>query len=77
MAYNRRDDDMAYGDYHQQQEGQEGERGFIGDMGRRVFGGNKEVSALGLVGCRCCVLGASEGSLGLVGGSLHDASSFF
>lgn len=48
MAYNRRDDDnMAYGDYHgqqqQQQEGEEGERGFIGDMGRRVFGGNKEV----------------------------------
>lgn len=49
MAYNRRDDreDMAYGDYHgQQQEGEEGERGFIGDMGRKVFGGHKEVSAL-------------------------------
>ena len=49
MAYNRRDDDMAYGDYHgqgQQQQGEEGERGFIGDVGRRVFGGKKEVSTL-------------------------------
>jgi hypothetical protein len=43
MAYNRRDDDLAYGDYHgqgrPQQEGEEGERGFIGDMGKRFFGG--------------------------------------
>jgi hypothetical protein len=43
MAYNRRDDDLAYGDYHGQQEGQEGDRGMIGDMGRRLFGGRKEV----------------------------------
>jgi len=35
---------MAYGDYHEQQDGQEGERGFIGDMGKRLFGGNKQVS---------------------------------
>ncbi|KAL5395708.1 hypothetical protein PMIN06_003567 [Paraphaeosphaeria minitans] len=43
MAHNRRDDDLAYGDhYGQQQEGEDGERGFIGDMGRRVFGGQKE-----------------------------------
>jgi phospholipase D1/2 len=47
MAYNRRDDDLAYGENHgQQQEGEEGERGFIGDMGRRVFGGQKEVRTL-------------------------------
>lgn len=43
MAYNRRDDDLAYGDYHGEQqpprEGEEGERGFIGDMGKRFFGG--------------------------------------
>lgn len=44
MSYGRRDDDMAYGDYHEQQDGQEGERGFIGDMGKRLFGGNKQVS---------------------------------
>lgn len=48
---NRRDDDLAYGEYHGQgQEGGEGERGFIGDVGRRFFGGNKpqgeQVSAL-------------------------------
>jgi len=43
MAHNRRDDDLAYGDYHGQQEGQEGDRGMIGDMGRRLFGGKKEV----------------------------------
>ncbi|KAF2278796.1 phospholipase D/nuclease [Westerdykella ornata] len=46
MAYNPRNDDLAYGDYHGQdraqgQEGQEGERGFIGDVGRRLFGGSK------------------------------------
>ena len=50
MAYNRRDDDLAYGDYHGQQQGQregeEGERGFIGDMGKRFFGGGGNVSAL-------------------------------
>lgn len=45
MAYNRRDDDLAYGEHHgQQQEGEEGERGFVGDMGRKFFGGHKEVS---------------------------------
>ncbi|KAF2867628.1 hypothetical protein BDV95DRAFT_610540 [Massariosphaeria phaeospora] len=45
MAYNRRDDDLAYGEYHgqgQQQEGGDGERGFIGDVGRRFFGGRNE-----------------------------------
>ncbi|KAF2182006.1 phospholipase D/nuclease [Zopfia rhizophila CBS 207.26] len=43
MAYNRHDDDLAYGDYHGQgqQEGGEGERGLIGDMGKRLFGGGK------------------------------------
>ncbi|KAF1927556.1 phospholipase D active site motif protein [Didymella exigua CBS 183.55] len=40
----RRDDDLAYGDYHGQGEGQEGDRGFVGDMGRRFFGGKKESS---------------------------------
>ena len=54
MAYNRRDDDLAYGDYHgqgqqqPQREGEEGERGFIGDMGKRFFGGGGNVSALSL-----------------------------
>lgn len=38
----RRDDDLAYGEYHGQQ-GEEGDRGMIGDMGRRFFGGRKEV----------------------------------
>jgi hypothetical protein len=42
MAYNRRDDDLAYGDYHGQGEGQEGDRGFVGDMGRRLFGGGRK-----------------------------------
>lgn len=42
MAHNRRDDDLAYGDYHGQ-EGGDGDRGLIGDMGRRLFGGRKEV----------------------------------
>lgn len=46
MAYNRRDDDLAYGDYHGQQEGEEGDRGLMGDMGRRLFGGRKEVRPL-------------------------------
>ncbi|KAF3039262.1 hypothetical protein E8E11_006091 [Didymella keratinophila] len=40
----RRDDDLAYGDYHGQGGGQEGDRGFVGDMGRRFFGGRKESS---------------------------------
>lgn len=39
---NRRDqdDNLAYGDYHGQGQGdaQDGDRGFIGDMGRRFFG---------------------------------------
>lgn len=39
----RRDDDLAYGDYHGQ-EGDEGDRGLIGDMGRRFGFGRKEVS---------------------------------
>lgn len=43
MAYNRRDDDLAYGDYHGQgQDGGEGERGLIGDVGRRFFGGGSK-----------------------------------
>lgn len=43
MAYNRRDDDLAYGDYPgQQHEGGEGDRGLIGDVGRRFFGGGKK-----------------------------------
>lgn len=47
MASNRRDDDLAYGDYHdgrrrEGQEGEEGERGFIGDMGKRLFGGGSK-----------------------------------
>lgn len=41
----RRDDDLAYGDYHGQGDGEEGDRGMIGDMGRRFFGGKKEVCA--------------------------------
>lgn len=40
---NRRDDDLAYGDYYGQGGG-EGDRGLVGDMGRRFFGGKKEVS---------------------------------
>lgn len=45
MAYNQRDDDLAYGDDHRQQrEGQEGDRGFIGDVGKRIFGGGRPVS---------------------------------
>jgi hypothetical protein len=47
MAYNRRDDDLAYGEYHEQnREGAEGDRGLIGDMGKRLFGGKKEVRPL-------------------------------
>ena len=44
MAYNRPDDDLAYGPYHGQgpPEGEEGERGFIGDVGKRLFGGRKQ-----------------------------------
>lgn len=45
MAYNRRDDDLAYGEYHGEG-GAEGDRGMIGDMGRRLFGGRKEVRPL-------------------------------
>ncbi|KAF2740141.1 phospholipase D/nuclease [Polyplosphaeria fusca] len=46
MASNRRDDDLAYGDYHGDRgdrgEGGEGERGFIGDLGKQFFGGKKQ-----------------------------------
>ncbi|KAF1967898.1 phospholipase D/nuclease [Bimuria novae-zelandiae CBS 107.79] len=70
MASNRRDDDMAYGDYHgQQREGEEGERGFIGDMGRRVFGGRKENAQQS---------SSSGGGLGLfdkLHSALHDVAS--
>ncbi|KAH7132532.1 hypothetical protein B0J11DRAFT_521930 [Dendryphion nanum] len=38
---NRRDDDLAYGEYHGQGGDATGDRGLIGDMGRRFFGGNK------------------------------------
>jgi len=41
MAYNRRDDDLAYGDYHPQgdDDGAEGERGiFGGRVSKRLFG---------------------------------------
>lgn len=41
MSSNRRDDDLAYGEYHGQGGDESGERGLIGDMGRRFFGGNK------------------------------------
>jgi hypothetical protein len=45
MAYNRRDDDLAYGEYNPGRDSQEEQdRGMIGDMGRRLFGGKKEVS---------------------------------
>jgi hypothetical protein len=54
MAYNRRDDDLAYGDYHGE-EGGEGDRGMIGDMGRRLFGGKKEVRT-GISTERHCVI---------------------
>jgi phospholipase D1/2 len=41
----RRDDDLAYGDYYARGgEGEEGDRGLIGDMGRRFGFGRKEVS---------------------------------
>jgi hypothetical protein len=45
MAYNRRDDDLAYGDYHDEGgDGDDGaDRGLVGDMGRRLFGGRKQV----------------------------------
>lgn len=47
MAYNRRDDDLAYGEYNPGRDSQEEQdRGTIGDMGRRLFGGRKEVSTL-------------------------------
>jgi hypothetical protein len=43
MAYNKPDDDLAYGSYHGQgqPEGEQGERGFIGDVGKRLFGGGR------------------------------------
>jgi hypothetical protein len=46
MAHNRRDDDLAYGEYHGDRDGAEGDRGLMGDMGRRLFGGKKEVRPL-------------------------------
>lgn len=46
----RQDDDLAYGDYHGQ--GEEGNRGMIGDMGRRFFGGKQEVCAF--LRPQCC-----------------------
>lgn len=36
MAYHRNDDDLAYGEYHGGEE--EGERGIIGDVTKRIFG---------------------------------------
>jgi hypothetical protein len=49
----RRDDDLAYGEYHGQ-EGQEGERGLVGDMGRRFGFGRKEVSTFISFETPCC-----------------------
>lgn len=45
MAPNRHDDDLAYGNLPGD-EGGDGDRGLIGDMGRRLFGGKKEVRLL-------------------------------
>lgn len=41
MARNRSDDDLAYGSYYgqDQHEGEGADRGFIGDVGKRLFGG--------------------------------------
>jgi hypothetical protein len=48
-GYNR-DDDLAYGDYHGQGDGEggEGERGFLGDTARKFFGGKKPESGQGV-----------------------------
>lgn len=65
MANNRRDDDLAYGDYYQG--GGEGDRGIVGDMGRRLFGGSRKevrtvVCSTAPVFCHCvpCVLQVSS-----------------
>ena len=46
MAHNRRDDDLAYGDYHPRDgddDGAEGERGiFGGRVSKRLFGGGQQ-----------------------------------
>jgi len=42
MAQHRRDDDLAYGEYNPRNDGEEGNRGVMSDMGRRLFGGRKE-----------------------------------
>jgi hypothetical protein len=41
MAHKRPDDDLAYGSYYEEgrPEGEQGDRGFIGDVGKRLFGG--------------------------------------
>ncbi|KAJ4351315.1 uncharacterized protein N0V89_006654 [Didymosphaeria variabile] len=69
MAYNRRDDDdLAYGEHHgQQQEGEEGERGFVGDMGRKFFGGQKENPQQGSSG--------GGGLFGKLHSALHEVAS--
>lgn len=46
MARRSRDDDLAYGEYNPGRDDEEGERGMIGDMGRRLFGGRKDVSTV-------------------------------
>jgi len=46
MAQHRRDDDLAYGEYNPRNDGEEGNRGVMSDMGRRLFGGRKEVSTI-------------------------------
>lgn len=51
----RRDDDLAYGEYHGQ-DGGESDRGMIGDMGRRFFGGKKEVSTTTWFHCIPCFI---------------------
>ena len=42
MAYHRNDDDLAYGEYHGGGEQEEGERGIIGDVTKRIFGRNPQ-----------------------------------
>jgi hypothetical protein len=58
MAHHRPDDDLAYGSYYEQgqSEGEGQDRGFIGDVGKRLFGGggrrqDQPVSASPLYAC--------------------------
>ncbi|KAF2015063.1 phospholipase D/nuclease [Aaosphaeria arxii CBS 175.79] len=68
MSGNRRDDDLAYGDYHDQgREGQEGDRGMIGDIGRKFFGGSKPQGQGQQQGS------SNEGGMSFVFDKLHQA----